>query len=454
MSPDPNSLGILQQWGVCYSGGGLPDFSALVFRLSVPPASMSDPQAHASEIAASPMPEQVGRPPAVLQVLPALVTGGVERGTVDMARALVQAGWKSYVASAGGPMVRELERAGAQHFTLPLETKNPFKMRSNIDRLEALIRDLPVDLVHARSRAPAWSARAAARRCSLPFVTTFHNAYKADNWFRKLWASQMARGDRVIAISKFVAEHAHGRFGVPWARLTVIPRGVDLAKFDPARVSPERITLLSNSWRLVDGLPVILLPGRLTRWKGHTVFLKALAELADLRGARDFIGVVVGDHKGHEAYRDELYRLAANLGLEGSLRLPGLCRDMAAAMMLADTVVSASTEPEGFGRVAAEAQAMGRPVVATDHGGARETVLPGQTGWLVPPGNAKALAEALNVAISLPPAQRAAMDAAARANVAAHFTVNAMTDATLKIYTDLLFPPEGPMPGQPAGEGF
>ncbi len=403
---------------------------------------MSDSQAHTFESAAAPIPAQVGRPPAVLQVLPALATGGVERGTVDMARALVQAGWKSYVASEGGAMVRELERAGAQHFTLPLATKNPFKMRSNIDRLEALIRELPVDLVHVRSRAPAWSARAAARRCSLPFVTTFHNAYKADGWFKKLWASQMARGDRVIAISQFVAEHAHARFGVPWARLTVIPRGVDLTKFDPARVSPERITLLSNAWRLVDGLPVILLPGRLARWKGHTVFLRALAELARLRGAKDFIGVVVGSHQGRENYRDELYKLAANLGLEGSLRLPGDCRDMAAAMMLADTVVSASTEPEGFGRVAAEAQAMGRPVVATDHGGARETVLPGQTGWLVPPNNAAALAQALNEAIGLSPERRAAMDAAARANVLAHFTVDAMTDATLKVYTDLLFPPD------------
>jgi len=382
------------------------------------------------------------RPPAILQVLPALSTGGVERGTVDVARALVQAGWKAYVVSAGGPMVRELERAGAQHFTLPVDSKNPLMIPRNADALEQLIRSLPVDLVHVRSRAPAWPARLAAKRCGLPFVTTFHNPYSVRNWFKKMWASAMARGDRIIAISQFVADYAHAQYGVPWTRLTTIPRGVDLGKFDPARVSPERITQLSRAWRLVDGLPVIMLPGRLTRWKGQTVLLQALAKLATLRGKKDFLGVIVGDHQGREAYRDELYRLAGQLGLEGCLRLTGNCRDMPAALMLADVVVSASVEPEGFGRVAAEAQAMGRPVVATDHGGARETVLPGQTGWLVPPGDADALAAALNEAISLDPARRQAMDAAARAHVAANFTVDGMCAATIRVYTELLFPGE------------
>lgn len=382
------------------------------------------------------------RPPAVLQVLPALVTGGVERGTVDLARALALAGWKSYVASEGGPMVRELERAGVQHFTLPLASKNPLVMRKNVARLEALLRDLPVDLVHARSRAPAWSARAAARNCGLPFVTTFHNAYKADNWLKKLWNSSMAKGDRVIAISRFVADFAHNRYGVPWTRLTTIPRGTDLTKFDPTRVSPERITQLSRAWRLEDGLSVILLPGRLTRWKGQAVLLKALAKLAEIRGKRDFVGVVLGDHQGRESYRNELYALAEQLKLGGSLRLPGDCRDMPAALMLADVVVSASTEPEGFGRVAVEAQAMGRPVIATDHGGARETVLEGETGWLVPPGDATALAEALNRAISITPEQRQALSRQAIAHVAAHFTNEAMCAAYIQVYTDLLFGPE------------
>ncbi|WP_330891421.1 glycosyltransferase family 4 protein [Ferrovibrio sp.] len=376
----------------------------------------------------------------MLQVLPALVTGGVERGTVDTAKALAKAGWVSYVVSEGGPMVRELERAGAKHFTLPMASKNPLVMRRNAERLEALIRELPVDLVHVRSRAPAWSARAAARRCGVPLVTTFHNAYKAHNWFRRLWAGPMAQADHMVAISQFVADYAHQTFGVPRSIITVIARGTDLAWFDPARVYPDRIARLAQQWRLVDGLPVILLPGRLTRWKGHAVLLRALAELSRRHGKQDFIAVLSGDSQGRESYRAELEQLIAQLGLDRCVRLPGDCKDMPAAYMLADVVVSASTEPEGFGRVAVEAQAMGKPVIATDHGGARETVIPGETGWLVPPRDARALADALEVALGLDADRRLAIAERARRHVAAHFTVDAMCAAYIRVYTDLLFP--------------
>jgi glycosyltransferase involved in cell wall biosynthesis len=401
------------------------------------PESPMPAGATATVPAAAPAP---GRPPAVLQVLPALVTGGVERGTVDMAKALAAAGWVSYVASEGGPMVRELERAGAKHITLPLASKNPLVMRRNTDRLEALIRSLPVDLVHVRSRAPAWSARAAALRCGVPFVTTFHNAYKSHNWFRKFWAGPMGKGDMVVAISDFVAEYAHGSFGVARHKLVTIPRGTDLARFDPGRVYPDRIAQLAQHWRLVDGLPVILLPGRLTRWKGHAVLLRALAELAKMRGKQDFIAVLPGDHQGRQAYVEELQMLTGQLGLNAVVRLPGDCKDMPAAYMLADVVVSASTEPEGFGRIAVEAQAMGKPVIATDHGGARETVLPGETGWLVPPNDPAALAKALDEAIRLTPERRLQITERARRHVADHFTVDAMCRAYLQVYTRLLFP--------------
>src|SRR5690606_27144694 len=384
-----------------------------------------------------------GRPPAVLQVLPALVTGGVERGTVDTAKALVRAGWKAYVASAGGPMVRELERAGAVHVTLPMASKNPLQIWRNVEKLEELIRTLPVDLVHVRSRAPAWSARAAARRCHVPFVTTFHNAYKAHNWFKRFWAGPMARADHVVAISNFVAEHAHRRFGVPESLITVIPRGTDLNWFDPSRVYPDRIAKLAKEWRLVDGLPVILLPGRLTRWKGHAVLLRALDILARRRGRQDFTAVLLGDNQGRNAYQAELEELIARYDLKTSVRLPGGAKDMPAAYMLADVVVSASIEPEGFGRIAVEAQAMGKPVIATDHGGARETVLPGDTGWLVPPGDAEKLAEALEAALALTPQRRLQIAALARAHVQRRFTVDGMTDGYLKVYTDLLFPQRG-----------
>lgn len=381
-----------------------------------------------------------GRPPAVLQVLPALVTGGVERGTVDTAKALARAGWAAYVASAGGPMVRELERAGVKHLTLPLASKNPAVMWRNTDRLAELIRSLPVDLVHVRSRAPAWSARAAARRCFVPFVTTFHNPYKTHNWFRRFWAGPMAKADHVVAISDFVAEHAHRKFGVPRSLLTVIARGTDLNWFDPARIYPDRVAQLAQQWRLVDGLPVILLPGRLTRWKGHGVLLRALGLLSKRRGKQDFTAVLVGDHQGRESYQAELEKMIAHLDLKSTVRLPGGAKDMPAAYMLADVVVSASIEPEGFGRIAVEAQAMGKPVIATGHGGARETVLPGETGWLVPPNDAEALAAALDEALSLTPERRLEIADRARRHVLERFTVDGMTDGYLKVYTELLFP--------------
>lgn len=385
-----------------------------------------------------------GRPPAVLQVLPRLETGGVERGTVEVAAALVAAGWKAVVASAGGRMVRELERAGALHVELPAASKNPLVMRANVARLAALIRRERIDIVHARSRAPAWSARAAARRMGRHFVTTFHNAYGAESWLKRRYNRVMAAGERVIAISDFVAAHAAQTYGVPWERLRVIPRGVDLQRFDPERMRPDRLVDLAREWRLADGLPVVLLPGRVTRWKGHLVLLEALRRL----GRRDLQCLILGS--GTARYRDELERTIAAAGLAGTVRLMGECRDMPAALMMADVVVSASTEPEGFGRVIAEAQAMGRPVIATDHGGARETVLAGETGWLVPPGDAPALAAAIGTALALPPAARVALAERAIAHIRANFTTAAMTARTIAVYEELLFPAAAAAPPEGA----
>ncbi len=374
------------------------------------------------------------RPPAVLQVLPALVTGGVERGTVEVAAALAAAGWKAVVASAGGPMVHEIERAGARHVELPLDSKNPLTMRRNVARLVELIRRERIDIVHARSRAPAWSALAAARRTGRHFVTTFHNAYDDSSWFKRRYNAVMAQGERVIAISHFVAEHAARVYGVDPARLRVIERGVDVARFDPERVSAERVVHLAREWQLPDGLPVIMLAGRLTRWKGQLVLVEALARL----GREDLCCVLVG--AGDDRYRAELLAAVERHKLHGLFRLVENCRDMPAAYMLADVVVSASTRPEGFGRVIAEAQAMGRPVIASDHGGAREILGESETGWLVPPGDAAALAAALGAALDLAPAQRLAMAQRAIARMRERFTTAAMTERTLAVYQELLFP--------------
>lgn len=374
------------------------------------------------------------RPPAVLQVLPSLVAGGVERGTVEVAAALVAAGWKAVVASAGGPMARELERAGALHVELPLASKNPFVMRRNVNRLVEIIRREQIDIVHGRSRAPAWSALAATRRTGRHFITTFHNAYSTNSWLKMRYNSVMARGERVIAISHFVAEHAARVYGVPAERLRIIERGVDFSRFDPERVSAERVIQLAREWRLPDGLPVVMLPGRLTSWKGQRVFIDAIARL-ERRALRC---VLVGS--GSDRYRRHLIDTIAKRGVSDLFQIVGDCRDMPAAYKLADVVVSASTRPEGFGRVIAEAQAMGRLVVATDHGGAREILHDGETGWLVPPDDAEALAAAIAAALDLPASKRMTFAERAIARMRTHFTTKTMTDRTLAVYEEVLFP--------------
>jgi len=376
-----------------------------------------------------------GRQPVVLQVLPALVTGGVERGTVDIAQALVEAGWTALVASEGGPMVRELERAGATHITLPLASKNPLVIRRNADRLSALIEAHGVSLVHARSRAPAWSAWMATESTGCPFVTTFHGTYNTGFFgLKNRYNSVMARGQRVIAISDFIAEHVWRVYGVDPARVRVVPRGIDLARFDPARVSPERIIQLAQKWRLPDGARVITLPGRLTRWKGQTVLIEAMA----LLGRRDVRCLLIGSDQGRTAYREHLVDLVRRRGLGDVVHLAGECNDMPAAYMLTDVVVSASTDPEAFGRVAVEGQAMGRPVIATAHGASAETVLAGRTGWLTEPGDPRALAEALDRFLALSVDDRGAMAAEAVAHVRTHFSKERMCARTLAVYDEVL----------------
>lgn len=369
----------------------------------------------------------------VLQVVPRLDTGGVERGTVDVAAAVVAAGGRALVVSAGGRMEVELKRAGAEHVAMPVDRKSPGRILRNAGRLAGLIRREKVDIVHARSRAPAWSARAAARRAGVPFVTTFHGIYGTGFPLKKAWNRIMTAGDRTIAVSDYVAGHIRQRYRVPAGRIAVIHRGVDLDLFDVRAVSEARIVQLAEAWHLPDGAQVAMLPGRFTRLKGHAVLIDALA-LMQRKGA---VALLIGADAGRPGYRDEMLKRVQRRGLEGAVRFVGHCNDMPAAYMLADVVVSASTQPEAFGRIAAEAQAMGRPAIATDHGGARETVIPGETGWLVPPGDAAALARALDAALSLTGAERARMAEAAVANVRRNFSKQAMTARTLALYAEL-----------------
>ncbi|NBX03500.1 MAG: glycosyltransferase [Alphaproteobacteria bacterium] len=373
-------------------------------------------------------------PPVILQVLPSLKSGGVERGTIDVARAIVQAGGVALVASSGGPMAQQVTTTGATHITLPLHSKNPWTIWRNSHRIAKIVREQRVDIVHARSRAPAWSGWLAAKKMGCHFMTTFHGTYNIQNKWKQKYNAIMTRGERIIAISHFIVEHIKQNYpDASPEKIRIIHRGVDLKLFHPVSYSPQRMIALAKEWNLPDDLPLILLPGRITRWKGQDVFLQALAKLPH----RNFFAVILGDDKGHSTFRSELEKFIVENDLVGHVRIARHTSYIAEAYMLSKVVVSNSLEPEAFGRVVMEAQAMGKPVIATNHGGPRETMIDGETGWLVTPGDANELAFALDRALNLDDETSLAISKAAMAN-AQHFSMQAMCDATLSVYKELL----------------
>jgi len=372
--------------------------------------------------------------PVVMQIIPELTAGGAEQGCIDVAAELVRAGAQAIVVSNGGDRLHELERVGAVHINLPVHSKNPITMRRNVKQLRKLIERYHVNIVHARSRAPAWSAYRACKKTGVHFMTTCHAPYNISGRLKKKYNSIMAKGERVIAISGYVANYLRENYHVPEERIRLIHRGVGLEKFHPTAVTPERMITLAREWRIPDGANIVMLPGRLTRWKGHHVLIDAMEKL----GRKDIFCVLIGHDQGRSEYRKELETAIEKKGLGGQVRIVNHCNDMPAAYMLATVVVSASTDPEGFGRIPIEAQAMGRPIIGTDHGGAQETILRGETGWLVPPGDPESLARAMEDAMSLSAGQRSLLATRAMAHVAAHFTKDQMCDKTLDVYAELL----------------
>ncbi|WP_422041336.1 glycosyltransferase family 4 protein [Roseibium sp.] len=380
----------------------------------------------------------------VLQVIPDLNSGGAERTTVDVARAIVEAGGTALVVSQGGQMVAELEAAGAEHIVLPVKSKNPVKMLKNAGALKDLIAARHVDIVHARSRAPAWSALRAARAANVPFVTTYHGTYNQSNALKSFYNSVMARGDAVIANSRFIADLITARHPFAQKRITVIPRGSDLKGLAPDSVSALRQQALKDSWGVPAGKPIVLNMARLTGWKGQKVVIAAMAHLRDM-GHRDPVAILAGDAQGRDSYVAGLKKMIADNALQDQVRLVGHCSDVPAALALADVSVVASVEPEAFGRAAVEAQAAGVPVIVSDHGAVPETVLAPpevadeeRTGWRVVPDDATALAVALNTVLAQEPGMLEAMKARALDHVHRNFSVETMCSRTLDVYAKVL----------------
>jgi glycosyltransferase involved in cell wall biosynthesis len=385
----------------------------------------------------------------ILQVVPRLDAGGSELATVEIAQALTRAGATALVATEGGRMAPEIAAAGGEIVALPVASKNPLTMLANAGRLTRLIKARGIDLLHARSRAPAWSALLAARRMGRPFVTTYHGAYGEVGPFKAAYNSVMARGDRVIANSRYTAQviaerDALARDTRARDRIRIIYRGVEDQTFDPAIVDPLAVERLKSGWGVPQGAKIVLHAARLTRLKGQRDLIAAAARL-DAEGALDgAVFILAGDAPGRDAYRQELIGLIESRGLRGKVRLVGHCSAMPAAFLAAQVAVTTSTVPETFGRTSVEAQAMGCPVIVPDLGALPETIVAagqggaGFTGWLVPPRDADALADRIRQALALQPAERAEIGACARAHVAASFALTHMQTMTLAVYDELL----------------
>lgn len=385
------------------------------------------------------------RAATLLQIIPRLDTGGAEMATLEICQAIRQAGGRSFVFTEGGRMAREVEQAGGIVETFPAGTKNPARIVANGYALARFMRERGVDIIHARSRAPAWSALIAARLTGLAFVTTYHGAYSNKAPFKNLYNSVMARGDRVIANSRYTETLVRNRHQTPHERISVIHRGVDLVLFNPDAVSPERIDDLRKQWGAQPTDRIILHAARLTDWKGQRHVIDAAAMLEQAGLAHDVLFVLAGDAQGREAYAAALHKAIREKGLEHRVRLTGHCADMAAAFATAHVAVVASTEPEAFGRASAEAQAVGCPVIVTRQGASPETLLAMDevgrdeaTGWIVPVADGAALGEAVGKALAMGPAERAAMAERARNHVTERFSSDRMKRATLGVYDDLL----------------
>ena len=373
--------------------------------------------------------------PVVLQVLPELEMGGVEIGTVEIASGLQKKGITNFVASQGGRLVRDLDRMKVEHLTLPLKTKNIFKMRKNADELAKFIKEKGINIVHARSRAPAWSAYWAAQKAGVHFMTTFHGTYGLGPWgLKKFYNRVMTYGERVIAISEHIKHHILTNYKTSEDKIRLVHRCVNTEKFSPEAITQERIINTVHDYNIPDDKKVLLLGGRITRWKGQHLLIKALAKLKN----QNYYCIIAGDEQGREDYLRELKRLIKKHGLENRVSIFGKVLDMPALMMVSNVILSTAIEPEAFGRIAIEGQAMGKIVIASNHGGSLDSIVDGKTGKLFINNNTASLAEAIDWALALSEEEEKKIAKAAIKNVKDNFTKEIMCDKTIKVYEELV----------------
>jgi len=383
-------------------------------------------------------------PMTVLIVVPTLDAGAADAGAVELVRTLAGAGLRAVVVSRAGRLVADVTAAGGEFVPLDVSSNNPLLMLRNAVKLTRMARDRKCRVIHAFGRSGAWSAFIAARLCRIPFLTSCYKGFREQNLFKHLYNGIMARGDRIIVSSEQIAQLLNDRYGTSWDKIAVVSCSIDLDRFDPEKITRERIEAMRNAWGVKRDTKVILITGRIVRRKGHHVVVRAVKRLKEM-GLKDFLCVFVGEDRGHTRYTGELWDLVLSTGTMDVIRMAAPVADMPAAYAAASVIVSAAVQPEGVQRAILEAQAMARPVIVSDLGAGTDVVLTAPAvpesriaGFRFQAGDDAALAAALLRLFSMPEPTRATIGRRGRDWVVGHFDAATATEQTLHLYRDIV----------------
>ncbi|MDB4846485.1 glycosyltransferase family 4 protein [Candidatus Pelagibacter sp.] len=377
----------------------------------------------------------------VLQVIPKMGYGGAETGCYDLAHYLTENNCQSYIVTSGGELLRYINKKKVKLIKLPVHSKNPILILLNSILLIFIILFLNITIVHARSRAPAWSCWFATKVTRRKFVTTFHGTYNFHNSIKKFYNSVMVRSDLIIAGSNFIFSHINKNYSKylnEKKKFLVIFRGINIDYFDSTTTTESNEDKLLKKWKLNVGKKIILMPGRLTEWKGQEIFIEALNLVNKELGYENFYGIILGSNQGRDVYKKKLLRLVEQHRLINQIKFIEHCSDMPLAYKISDIVISASKEPEAFGRVAVEAQSMEKPIIASNIGGSKETIINDKTGFLFEAGNALSLSKKIIEVLQLGETTLKSMGIEGRKNIIKKFNVEKMCFTTYSEYKKLL----------------
>ncbi|MDA7481618.1 glycosyltransferase family 4 protein [Candidatus Pelagibacter ubique] len=377
----------------------------------------------------------------VLQVIPKLGYGGAETGCYDLAHYLPENNCSSYIVTSGGELLKFIDKKKVKIIKLPVHSKNPFLMLFNSIALIFIILLNNISIVHARSRAPAWSCLFATKITRRKFVTTFHGTYNFKNSIKKFYNSVMVRSDLIIAGSNFIFSHINQNYPKYLdlkKKFLVIFRGINVDYFELSTILDSEENRLISDWEVDRNKKTILMPGRLTAWKGQETFIEALNLVNKELGYESFNAIILGSDQGRDIYTKKIKRLAEQYRLTSQLKFIEHCKNMPLAYKISDIVVSASVEPEAFGRVAVEAQSMEKPIIASDIGGSNETIIDNVTGFLFQSGNAEALSKKIIEVLQLDESRLKSIGIEGRKNIIKKFNVEKMCFSTYSEYKKLL----------------